>query len=293
MRIEKIRNFIIVVDSLSITKAAEQLYISQSVLSKQITSIEQELGVTLFERSKSGIRLTLEGAVAYENLSKVIQAYDTALHRISSYKEDIKGSLCIGKLVGGMVPKPLFLALEEFGEKFQNVSILRHSFSNEALRQEMVNGTQDVFMTCMQDVAENPGLEYYALEEVKNVLVVSASHPLAGKQNVKPEDFKQACWVTMDRDESSWHDEMLRGLFDAIGINPQMHYASDMNAMIDLISDGLGVGVITSGHILYRSPSLAFIETPYLPTTTIVLAMRKSNKNPLVKELIKLLKKYL
>ena len=63
MNFSQIKCFLAAADCLSFTKAAERLYLSQPVLSRQIASMEDELGIELFIREKKSIRLTPAGEV--------------------------------------------------------------------------------------------------------------------------------------------------------------------------------------------------------------------------------------
>lgn len=72
----------------NISKAAENLYISQPAVSKSITRLEQSLGHTLFIRSKKGVRLTDEGQTLFDHLSQAFDSIETAektLKRIGQF----------------------------------------------------------------------------------------------------------------------------------------------------------------------------------------------------------------
>lgn len=87
MDIKILKNFITIAESGSICKAAKELHISQPPLSKQIHSLEEELGVKLFERSNRGIQLTKEGNLLYRHANSLI-AYSNQIKRELMHEED-------------------------------------------------------------------------------------------------------------------------------------------------------------------------------------------------------------
>jgi len=74
--IETIRHFLCVAELRSLSKAADQLYISRSSLSRQIASLEEELGIRLFERKYDGLILTEQGEVFYQSAKALDQSFD-------------------------------------------------------------------------------------------------------------------------------------------------------------------------------------------------------------------------
>jgi DNA-binding transcriptional LysR family regulator len=75
METRQVQYFISIVEAGSFSAAADELYISQSLLSKQIMALEKELGVTLFDRSKRKISLTDAGEAFLKHARKLNSAY--------------------------------------------------------------------------------------------------------------------------------------------------------------------------------------------------------------------------
>ena len=79
----KIRNFLYLAGKKSIVKAADELYITQQALSKQIALLEQDIGVTLFTRTNKGISLTENGKICYDMFDRFIKEYDSYRKKFS------------------------------------------------------------------------------------------------------------------------------------------------------------------------------------------------------------------
>lgn len=73
MRLEQLEYFRKVAELRSIRKAAEALYLTPQSLSKSLMQLEEELGVVLYDRSRTGIRLTREGGLALEQASRILE----------------------------------------------------------------------------------------------------------------------------------------------------------------------------------------------------------------------------
>ena len=73
MELKQLSYFVAVAEEGSITAAARRLYISQPPLSTQMKLLEQELGCQLFERGRSAIRLTEQGAILYRHALTLLE----------------------------------------------------------------------------------------------------------------------------------------------------------------------------------------------------------------------------
>lgn len=78
MRLEQISYFLSVAEHGNITAAARSLYISQPALSKQITLLEQEIGLPLFERQARGVTLTRAGMQFQKDLKNILKELENA-----------------------------------------------------------------------------------------------------------------------------------------------------------------------------------------------------------------------
>jgi len=293
VRIEQIRHFIKTVDTLSITKAAEELYITQSVLSKQIAGMERELDITLFERNKTGVRLTPAGVVAYECFSKVLQAYESAIHHIRDYQANIEGALLFAKLSGLKTPEILSNAIADFSKQYPNVAVLRKNQNNAPMTESMKNGNHDIYLTWKHDINTNSDIEFVPLAKYKVNLAISISHPLAGVENPTINEFRNVNWISIMEEEARMFSKLIAKVVSNAGFEPKIILAENLTEMIDMIQDGEGVGIVCEGHILHGAASMRFIDFPELPGWTMVVATRKDNKNPIVSEFLSIVRNYI
>lgn len=98
MQIEFIREFLTVADCKSISEAAQNLFLTQPVLSRHIKAIETELGTDLFARSSRGLELTDLGEEVYNSFTNILRSYDSLVDRISAVKKFNTHSIHFGIL---------------------------------------------------------------------------------------------------------------------------------------------------------------------------------------------------
>ena len=130
MEISDLELFIALSKDLNMTKTADRLYIAQSSVSYRLKNLEQEFGVPLVTRGKSGILLTSEGKYFLQYAQTVVQQYHNAKNQLQSFDGHIKGELRIA--VASVLALNVFpQILKSFYKLYPNIEIyLRSSPSN-------------------------------------------------------------------------------------------------------------------------------------------------------------------
>ena len=157
----------------NISKAANQLYISQPAISKSISKLEAELGTALFSRSSRGVVLTEEGQVLYEYVERAFDALNMGEENLKNYKELGIGHIRIG--VSTSLCKHILLDyLKDFIRENPNIkfSIDCHSTVNtiKLLRNEDI----DIGLICNTELPK--GIVYSPVKEIHDVFVASPEY---------------------------------------------------------------------------------------------------------------------
>lgn len=133
IRLSELRNFSLV---------AEQLNISQPALSKQILSLEQELGVRLFDRSTVPLSLTAAGEHFIQTARELLYREDQLIRSMEDFKDGQRGRLTIG-----ISPfRSLYLIppiTKKVREKYPGIQIVLHEAGSDQLRKEAAEGKYD------------------------------------------------------------------------------------------------------------------------------------------------------
>ncbi|MFR5539131.1 MAG: LysR family transcriptional regulator, partial [[Ruminococcus] lactaris] len=96
MELRLLRYFLTVAKEQSFTKAAEKLHITQPTLSRQMATFEEELGVTLFNRSGKKVSLTDEGVLLKRRALEVLDLEEKTLEELKGKEDVVEGSITIG-----------------------------------------------------------------------------------------------------------------------------------------------------------------------------------------------------
>jgi len=174
--ISNLNNYVIfhtVAKAGNISKAANQLYISQPAISKAISKLEEELGNALFNRSSRGVTLTEEGQVLYEYVERAFDSLNMGEENLKNYKELGIGHIRIG--VSTSLCKHILLDyLKDFIRENPNIkfSIDCHSTVNtiKLLRNENI----DIGLICNTELPK--GIVYSPVKEIHDVFVASPEY---------------------------------------------------------------------------------------------------------------------
>lgn len=182
----KLQTFLQVVQSNSFSEAAERLHLSQPTISHHIKTLERDLGVELFERTGSGLRLTQEGALLVPRARRLVRD-SIQLHQLfDSLDDKVVGQLRIAcSTTTGKYILPQFAARFHARHPGVTVSILRCTATHVVPR--LLKEEADLGVVSY-DVCGN-GMECQEFFTDHIVLIVPVNHCLAQRQVVEPTDL--------------------------------------------------------------------------------------------------------
>ncbi|MCD8201438.1 MAG: LysR family transcriptional regulator [Clostridia bacterium] len=265
----------------SLTKAAEQLYISQPAVSQAIKQLEVQLGTVLFNRTHRGMELTEHGGkLIMEDVDKALQYLDDAENKIMEMQQTPTGTLRIGatdSIFAHVLPDKIV----EYHEKFPQVKIELVTGTTPETVEQLKEARVDVGfvnlpitgndVNCMQTVALLndvfvAGKEYSELKGRKVPLEELTSYPL------------------LMIEQNTVQRKTLSAFTDNLGITfiPDVEVAS-WDFMIRLAVRGMGVGCLPEEYVReeIKNGELFIVDTdPGLPVRGIGLAVAKGMNFP-------------
>ena len=182
MEIRQLEYFLMVSRVNSFTRAAERLYVSQPAVTNAVKSLEDELGIQLFDRSQKQALLTTEGKIFFAHVEQIMTGISNTLEEINSLKNLGAGVVNIGLTSLGGIPSSVFL-LKEFVESYPNIKISVREDETEKLQKLLVEDKLDFAFIFSGE--EKSALAYLKLPPQELTLCCNRRHRFR-RQNVLP-----------------------------------------------------------------------------------------------------------
>lgn len=188
MEFRHLKTFRMVADCLNFTKAAEKLFLAQSSVSAQIKSLEDELGIRLFDRIGKSVLLTDAGEKLYGYARRMEDMTDEIKSEVSNHST-VKGSLNI------RVPETIAsiympAIIEDFYRRNPDVKLSFINCTDRQLKEELNTGRIDLAFL-MTDTVHFEGVNVRFLKTEKLGLVCAPSHPLTLMPKVTLKDLEK------------------------------------------------------------------------------------------------------
>ncbi len=271
MEIRNLRYFLAVAREENMTRAAEQLHVTQPTLSKALKALEEELGKKLFTRHSFSIRLTDEGMLLRGRAEDLLSMADKITREFVSLDDITGGDICLG-LAESYQIRILARAIKEFRKQYPDLRYHITSGDTEQVTEKLDKGLLDFAV-----LAEKPDTDKYdhlAFPQADRWgLVFPADDPLGKKETVTAEDLRG---LPLFCSEQSWRvdipgwagdrmaDLRLEGSF-------RLSYNGSMFAL-----EGLGY-LLTFDHLIDTSPGSGLVFRPLSPAleTKLYLIWKK------------------
>lgn len=279
----QIKCFLEAARSESFTEAAEKLYMTQPTFGRQISSLEKELGFSLFVRGWKSYRLTDQGVLLQDGLTRLSAELADLLQQAQKLTAGGGGVLRIGMLEGQLMDEQLFDWIQRFRMQYPGVEVssLRYSFHDllEAVRENKV----DLAITLQLDVEHRTEFQWRHLYALHNEIVFPKQSKLAQKDQLTLQDFAEQTFVEVEIGESDVISELMGKSCLAAGFTPRILRVPDLKAQMAAVEFGSGVAAFNQYHQACNHPELSHCPLPELPDVEFCLAWNRDTGNPAVK----------
>ena len=242
MELRHLRTIVAVAQHRSLTKAGEELYLTQSAISQQIRRLEKELGIEVFRRTSRSVELTAEGRVILGYAQRVLSEVD-GMH---SELEEITGLLRGQLRIGGVYPTgpyDLFGMLAEFRSAHPGVAVHMIEDTQDGVLAALRADELDCAFTALDPDALGDEFAATLLWQEEIVVALPLGHALCARSRVTLQELAAEDLIAY-RDNSALRRRLERTMAD-LGLEPRNAFVcTEMAAVRGLASKGLGIAVI-------------------------------------------------
>ncbi len=271
MALDKYQTLMTVVDTGSLTRAAEQLDCTQSAVSHCLDALEKELGFAVLKRSRAGVRLTNEGERLLPAVRTLLGAAEQLRQTASSIRGLESGTVRIGAFTSVAVHwlPPI---LKEFQHDFPKVDFRLLNGDYHDVEQWLTDGSVDVGFVALPSPVD---CECIPLMEDRLLAILPRGSRFESYPKFPLVECETEPFISLL--ESSDHDA--RRALEAAGVRPNVRfYTKDDYAVIAMVEQGLGVSIMPELLLKGRNYDLQIL--PLIPEArrTIGLAVAAGSK---------------
>lgn len=242
MNLRQIEYVVAVAEESSFTLAAQRCHTVQSALSHQIAKLEQELGVSLFERTSRKVSLTLAGQAFVEQAKRTLDSVQQIYADVTATTGLISGRLNVG-MISAMTVIDTVSSLAQFHQNYPDVEVGLKTAGSEILIADVQSHRLDVAFIGLWIDEVVSGCEYTRLTEEALVAVLPESHPLAQYQELSLHQLAPEPMVNYPK-ESSARRQTDEAFLNA-GATSNIKFVVDHVSSIEqIISRSLAYGIV-------------------------------------------------
>ena len=261
------------------TRAAERVHVAQPALSQQIKRLEDELGLTLVERSTRHVRFTDAGELLVARARRILAETAAARAELESIKGVESGRVSVGAM-HTMGPIDVSLVLAIFHERHPAVELTVREQSSEELAAMLRHDELDLAFLSVTEQIESEGLELHQLVSEELVAVLPTDHRHARRRRLAMAQLAGEEFISFRA--GARLRELLETAGSQAGFEPRIKLESNESSRIRrLVARGMGVAILPRSDATGPGADVAVVALaePRL-SRDITLAWRRDRRQP-------------
>ena len=280
VHLRDLRYFTAVAEELHFRKAAERLFVSQPVLSRQIARLEQDLKARLFIRDRRSVQLTSAGEALLHRARHLLEDWDAATKEVTTLARKEQSVLVIGLQTG--VGRGMLHTLTQALNAIQWRPELHQVAWNDATAGVEAGNCDAGFAWLGTTI--NPHCDYVVVAEEPIMLAVNSQHRLAGRRQASFAEISNEPLVALPESakelRSFWLAEHARHGSPA----PIACEAATADEALENVAAGTGSVFISAGNsVLYAREGVHFLEVPDLPPARLAFLWRAGDTRDVIR----------
>lgn len=291
MELRHLRYCVAIADEASFTRASERLRIAQPALSRQIRAIEDEIGVTLFQRLPRGAALTDAGRVFIEEARAVLASVEGAVQKARRAQRGEVGLLRIGFTGSASFNPFVTRAIRDFRRLNPHVEI---ELVEEATASLLARFTANRLDVAFLRPAPGEVDHLWSMHVLDEPLVVAmpSEHPQAAKKRVDLRALAREDFILYPRENGRALFDLIISVCRDVGFSPKvLQIAPQLTSIVNLVATGIGLSIVPASIAQVTTPGVVyrpFRSAAARAELTLVRAVSKELRPALVfTELVK------
>lgn len=281
MELRKLRHFVVLAEELHFGRAADRLAMTQPPLSLSIRSLEDELGVQLFERTRRKVVLTHAGAALLKEASKLLERAAHAVELVRAADRGEYGRLAVGFMAASAYTL-LPLLLRDFAAHFPDVRLELRELTLPQQFEALRRG--DIHVGLVRPPVTDAELAAETLLEERLLVALPSRHRLLARSRISVKQLRDQPLVMFQRAPGLvLHDIVMRFCLEK-GFTPRIaQEASQTHVVVGLVSGGIGIALVPESAQNIRMRGVTY--RPLVEATPPVhsaIAWRRDDKSPVL-----------
>ncbi|MFN7028281.1 MAG: LysR family transcriptional regulator [Sphingopyxis sp.] len=258
--LQRLRYFVAVAEEENVGRAAERLHLTQSPLSRQIQSLEADLGLALFHRAKKRLRLTAAGQAFLVEAKSLLAHGDRVEQQVRAIAAGSAGTLAIGYVPGAIHAGVLTRWLRAFRMVAPDVDIMLKKLRSAEQERQLRAGEIDIGFAHARP-ALGARLSSRAICRESFKLAVPSSQ--YGKAAPTARELHMARFIALPGTAAAGHGDAFFAACAAAGFEPDIRYeAADPLAALEMVDAGLGFAIVQASLESIKPQGVALVDLP-------------------------------
>nr|ART36126.1 B167 [uncultured bacterium] len=293
MKLKQLLYFIAVAEEGGVGRAASRLNMSQPPLTRQISLLEEELGVRLFNRHLGGVSLTEAGEILLIEARQICSSVKLAVDRTQRAGRGDLGRLDIG-VFGSGVLSHIPEIIHQFRGRYPGIDVAIHSMNKDQQLQALRNGTIHIAFNRL--VKSEPDITVECVVREKLFVGINVDHPLAKDDDIPFSSLEKERFVLFPSGSlPGFKDKLLQICYD-FGFSPMIaQEAEDTLTCVFFVASGLGVSLVPESATAIRLPTVVYKELRDLPESSRVdlsCLYSTTNNSPILRRFLEITREF-
>jgi DNA-binding transcriptional LysR family regulator len=282
MELRQLRYFLTLADELHFKKAADKLFIVQPALTKQIQNLEAELGVSLFDRNKRKVKLSVAGQFFKTHIAKLFQDLEDVKSKVGLIEKGVKGEIRIG-YVGSCIHTFLPSLLSKLHENYPEIQTYLSEMTSASQLLAIQKGELDVAF--LRNPPINKKYENRLIFQENFSLIVPENHFITSNNFKNLKQLANEKFILPTKSDGELYQALQWSICEDAGFIPQIaHETVHGYTTIKLVENGLGISFIPTSFQTVTQAAVRFIELKNISQKSEITALwLGQNVNPSVR----------